>query len=117
MTRAALGGSDGICAEDLCSPSPRCSPRWPTTASQPSGATRHKPLLCGAQQLIELTDQFLASGHVVALTDGGDPLFTTVEVLEVRLVSRHGSPRASTAEHTSFPTRMSMPPSNMSSPA
>ena len=37
VTRAALGGSDGICAEDLCAPSPRCSRRWPTTASQPPG--------------------------------------------------------------------------------
>ena len=81
------------------------------------GGHEAQPLLCGAQQLIELTDKFLASGHVVALTDGGDPLFTTVEVLEVEARIATRLTKASTAEHTSFPTRMSMPPSNMSSPA
>lgn len=40
-----------------------------------------QPLLGGAQRLLELTDQFLTSSDVVALTNGTDPLFTTVEML------------------------------------
>ena len=43
-----------------------------------------QPLLCGADRLIELTDEFLASRHVVALTDNDDPLFTTTEMLAVQ---------------------------------
>ncbi|MGH9114003.1 MAG: ATP-dependent DNA helicase [Acidimicrobiales bacterium] len=41
-------------------------------------------MLCGAQRLLALTDQFLASSHVVALTDADDPLFTTVEMLDLQ---------------------------------
>ena len=41
-------------------------------------------MLCGAQRLLELTDEFLASPHVVALTDADEPLFTTVEMLGVQ---------------------------------
>ena len=43
-----------------------------------------QPLLCGAARLIELTDRFLASEHVVALTDADEPLYTTVEMLGVQ---------------------------------
>src|SRR3546814_5881683 len=51
----------------------------------PSGAERAaQPLLCGAARVLELSDQFLASGHVVALTEGDEQLFTTVEMLGVQ---------------------------------
>lgn len=43
-----------------------------------------QPLLCGAQRLLELADEFLASRHVVALTDADDPLYTTVEMLRLQ---------------------------------
>jgi conjugative relaxase-like TrwC/TraI family protein len=43
-----------------------------------------QPLLCGARRLLALTDEFLASPHVVALTAADDPLFTTVEMLDVQ---------------------------------
>lgn len=43
-----------------------------------------QPLLCGAQQLIEMTDQFLASSQVVELTDANEPLYSTVEMLDIQ---------------------------------
>jgi conjugative relaxase-like TrwC/TraI family protein len=43
-----------------------------------------QPLVCGAQRLLELTDEFLASPHVVTLTDADDPLYTTVEMLRLQ---------------------------------
>ncbi|MGZ7019240.1 MAG: MobF family relaxase [Acidimicrobiia bacterium] len=43
-----------------------------------------QPPLCGAQRLLEVTDEFLASPRVVALTDADDPLFSTVEMLDVQ---------------------------------
>jgi conjugative relaxase-like TrwC/TraI family protein len=46
--------------------------------------TIEQPFLGGATRLIELTDQFLASGRVVALTTSGEPLYTTVEMLAVQ---------------------------------
>ncbi len=68
-----------------------------------------QPLLCGAQQLLELTDQFLASSHVVALTDADDPLFTTVEMLDVqdRIAARFT--KVFTGARTSSPTLTSTP--------
>jgi len=50
----------------------------------PSGDGRSQPLLCGAERLLELTDQFLASRHVIRLTDGHMPRYTTVEMLQVQ---------------------------------
>ena len=50
----------------------------------PSDIAEPQPLLCGAQELIEITEQFLSSSHVVALTDADDPLYTTVEALSVQ---------------------------------
>ena len=49
-----------------------------------------QPLLCGAGRLEELTDEFLASRYVVPVTVGDEPLFTTVEMLDVqeRIMSR-----------------------------
>lgn len=43
-----------------------------------------QPLLGGAAEVLDLTDGFLTSPHVVALTDGDDPLFTTKAMLEMQ---------------------------------
>jgi hypothetical protein len=43
-----------------------------------------QPLLCGAERLLEFTEEFLASRHVVQLTDGNKPLYSTVEMLRVQ---------------------------------
>lgn len=51
----------------------------PTGSDSPA-----QPLLCGAKQLIELTDQFLQSEHVIELTETDEPLYTTVEMLKVQ---------------------------------
>jgi hypothetical protein len=58
-------------------------------------------LLCGARGLIELTDEFLSSSHVVALTDADEPLYTTVEMLDVQDRIAPGSPKDSTTARTS----------------
>jgi ATP-dependent exoDNAse (exonuclease V) alpha subunit len=62
-------------------------------ANHPVPATdgEPQPLLCGAARLIEFTDRFLASEHVVALTDADEPLYTTVEMLGVqdRIAARY----------------------------
>ncbi len=57
----------------------------------PSENGQPQPLLCGAKRLLELTDQFLASRHVLALTDGHKPLYTTVEMLQIqeRIAARY----------------------------
>jgi conjugative relaxase-like TrwC/TraI family protein len=43
-----------------------------------------QPLLVGATEILALTDEFLASDHVMRLTDGDDPLYSTVEMLAVQ---------------------------------
>ncbi|MEI2650921.1 MAG: AAA family ATPase [Microthrixaceae bacterium] len=43
-----------------------------------------QPLLGGVDQLDELTDAFLDSPHVVRLTGGDQPLYTTVEMLDLQ---------------------------------
>ena len=81
---ASLAEADGICSggsvfsrsEALVA---MANHPVPTPESEPS-----QPLLCGASRLIELTDQFLASEHVVALTDADEPLYSTVEMLGVQ---------------------------------
>lgn len=54
------------------------------------GPGEPQPLLCGASRLEELTGDFLASRHVVPVTDQDDTLYTTVEMLNVqdRIMSR-----------------------------
>jgi conjugative relaxase-like TrwC/TraI family protein len=49
-----------------------------------------RPLLVGALLVLTLADAFLASEHVVRLTDGDDPLYSTVEMtaLQDRIVAR-----------------------------
>jgi conjugative relaxase-like TrwC/TraI family protein len=79
---ASLAAPNGICAGgSLFSRSDALA----AMANHPvPGDGDPQPLLCGAQQLLELTDQFLASPHVIALTDVDDPLYTTVEMLDVQ---------------------------------
>jgi len=79
---ASLAAPDGICAgRSVFSRSEALA----ALANHPVPGDDHpQPLLCGAPRLLELTDGFLASSRVVALTGGDDPLFTTVEMLEVQ---------------------------------
>lgn len=79
----SLAGPEGMCAGGSVFSRPEAlaamaSHPVPTDDGEP------QPLLCGAQGLVELTEQFLASSHVVALTDAEEPLFTTVEMLGVQ---------------------------------
>ena len=81
---SSLAGPDGICAGGSVFSR---SEALAAMANHPVPATdgdEPQPLLCGARRLIEMTDEFLASPHVVALTDADDPLFTTVEMLDVQ---------------------------------
>jgi len=80
---ATLAGPDGICTggsvfsrADALTALANHPIRWENGPAQ--------PLLCGAERLLELTDQFLASRHVVQLTDGHKPLYTTAEMLQVQ---------------------------------
>jgi conjugative relaxase-like TrwC/TraI family protein len=79
----SLAAPDGICAGGSVFSR---SEALAAMASHPvpSDDVDPQPLLCGARGLIEFTDQFLASPHVVALTDGDEPLYTTVETLGVQ---------------------------------
>jgi conjugative relaxase-like TrwC/TraI family protein len=56
----------------------------------PAAAGETQPLLVGAARLEALTDQFLASAHVVRVAGSEDGLFTTVEMLGLqdRIMSR-----------------------------
>lgn len=49
-----------------------------------------QPLLVGAEVVLELANEFLATAHVVRLTDGEDPLYSTAEMtaLQDRIVAR-----------------------------
>lgn len=81
---ASLAGPDGICVSGSVfsqSDALAAMANHPVPASDGDGA---QPLLCGARRLLELTDEFLASSHVIALTDADDPLFTTVEMIGVQ---------------------------------
>ncbi len=86
---ASLAGPDGICSGGSVFSR---ADALVALANHPIPGTEgnRQPLLCGAQRLLELTDEFLSSSHVIALTDATDPLFTTVEMLAVqnRIASR-----------------------------
>lgn len=90
---SSVAGPGGICAG--CSVFSRSEALAELAAHPvPSADGRApQPLLCGAERLIELTDEFLASRHVLALTEADDPLFTTVEMLGLqdRIASRFTS--------------------------
>ena len=64
-----------------------------------------QPLLCGAEQLLEITSKFLQSGHVVAVGGGAELLFTTRSMLDLQeqIVSRF---RAG-LHHPAHPTTLS----------
>lgn len=80
---ALLADPDGICAGgSVFSRSEAICAMANLGVSDHSGEAQ--PLLIGAQGILDLTDQFLASAHVVALTDADDPLFTTKEMLSVQ---------------------------------
>jgi conjugative relaxase-like TrwC/TraI family protein len=79
----SLAAPDGICAGGSVFSR---SEALAAMASHPvpSDCSDPQPLLCGAHRLIELADQFLASPHVVTLTDADEPLYTTVAALDVQ---------------------------------
>ncbi|WCO69225.1 MobF family relaxase [Iamia majanohamensis] len=81
---ASLAGRDGICSGGSVFSRSEALAAMANHPVPTAAATEPQPLLCGAAQLVELTDQFLASPHVVALTDGDGPLYTTVEMLDVQ---------------------------------
>jgi conjugative relaxase-like TrwC/TraI family protein len=81
---ASLAGPNGICAGGSVfsrSDALAAMVNHPVPTHDGEDA---QPLLCGAQQLLELTDCFVASRHVVALTNTVEPLYTTVEMLDVQ---------------------------------
>jgi conjugative relaxase-like TrwC/TraI family protein len=85
---ASLTAPDGICAGGSVFSR---SEALVALANHPvPGPGGPQPPLCGASRLEELTDEFLTSRHVVAVTDQDDTLYTTVEMLEVqeRIMSR-----------------------------
>lgn len=81
---ASLAGPDGICAGGSVFSSSEALAAMANHPVPVNEASEARPLLCGARRLIELTDEFLASPHVVALTNADEPLFTTVEMLDVQ---------------------------------
>jgi conjugative relaxase-like TrwC/TraI family protein len=79
----SLAAPDGICAGG--SVFSRSEALVAVTSHPvPSDDADPQPLLCGARRLIEITEQFLASPHVVTLTDADEPLYTTVAALELQ---------------------------------
>ena len=86
---ASLAGPDGICAGGSVFSR---ADALVALANHPipMAGGEPQPLLVGAPRLEALTDQFLASSHVVRVAGSGEGLFTTVEVLGVqnRIISR-----------------------------
>jgi conjugative relaxase-like TrwC/TraI family protein len=83
MVFRSLAAPDGICAgSSVFSRSEALAAM--TSHPVPSDDSDPQPLLCGARRLTEITEQFLASPHVVTLTDADEPLYTTVETLELQ---------------------------------
>ncbi|MBL8778318.1 MAG: relaxase domain-containing protein [Acidimicrobiales bacterium] len=80
----SLAGPTGICAGGSVFSRSEALAAMANLPVPDTEGDKPQPLLCGARRLIELTDEFLASPHVVALTDADDPLFTTVEMLDVQ---------------------------------
>jgi conjugative relaxase-like TrwC/TraI family protein len=80
---ASLAGPDGICAGGSVFTR---SDAIVELANHPVPSTTGspQPLLAGAERLEAMVDEFLASSHVVQVTAGDDPLFTTREMLAVQ---------------------------------
>jgi conjugative relaxase-like TrwC/TraI family protein len=89
----SVAGPDGICAGGSVFSRSEALAELATHPVPSADGGAPQPLLAGAQRLIELTDEFLASRHVLALTEADDPLFTTVEMLDLqdRIASRFTS--------------------------
>lgn len=89
---ASLAGRDGVCAGGSVFSRTEA---LTALANHPVPAAHGdpQPLLVGAARLEQMVDHFLASEHVVQVTIADEPLFTTVEMLEVqdRVATRFGS--------------------------
>ena len=81
---ASLAEPDGICAGGSVFSRSEALAAMAAHPVPSADDSTPQPLLCGAARLIEMTDQFLASPHVVALTDNDEPLYTTVEMLDTQ---------------------------------
>lgn len=82
---ASLAEPDGICADGSVFSRAEALTALANHPVPSEGENAEpQPLLCGADRLIELTDQFLTSPHIIALTDADEPLYTTVEMLDVQ---------------------------------
>ncbi len=81
---ASLASPDGICAGGSVFSRSEALVAMTNHPVPTADGKQPQPLLCGASRLIELTDRFLASEHVVALTDADKPLYSTVEMLGVQ---------------------------------
>jgi conjugative relaxase-like TrwC/TraI family protein len=80
---ALLAAPDGICAGgSLFSASDALTAL--VNVGVPDDTGEPQPLLVGADEMLRLTDEFLASPHVVQLTGSDEPLFTTGEMLDVQ---------------------------------
>jgi conjugative relaxase-like TrwC/TraI family protein len=80
---ASLAAPDGICAGGSVfaradALAALANHPIPTVHGDP------QPLLVGAARLESLVDEFLQSEHVVQVTQAGEPMFTTVEMLRVQ---------------------------------
>lgn len=80
----SLAGPDGICTGNSVFSRSEALAAMANHPIPDAGDGEPQPLLCGAHRLIEMTDKFLASSHVVALTDADEPLYSTVEMLGVQ---------------------------------
>ena len=80
----SLAGAEGICSGGSVFSRSEALVAMANHPVPGADGEQAQPLLCGASRLIELTDQFLASEQVVALTDADEPLYTTVEMLGVQ---------------------------------
>jgi conjugative relaxase-like TrwC/TraI family protein len=85
---ASLAAPDGICSGG--SVFSRAAAIAALANHPVPGPDGPQPLLCGAFRLEALADEFLASRHVVPLTEQDETLYTTFEMLEVqeRIMSR-----------------------------
>ncbi|MBV6509613.1 MAG: ATP-dependent RecD-like DNA helicase [Acidimicrobiales bacterium] len=81
---ASLAGTEGICAGGSVFSRSEALAAMVGHPVPAVDGSEPQPLLCGAERLIQLTEEFLGSRHAVALTDAEEPLFTTVEMLAVQ---------------------------------
>ena len=80
---ALLAAPDGICAGGSVFSASEALTAL-VNVGVPNDNGEPQPLLVDADELLRLTDEFLASPHVVQLTDSDEPLFTTGEMLDVQ---------------------------------